>query len=258
MVNKTAKPEDFAAALLKRFNISPPVNLHDLASKIGLKICEVESEGFESTLLRSSNRLKGIVAVDRRIREVSRKRFCIAHEIAHYILPGHGEENCICKKGDIEAWGQNISEHEIAANQFAAELLLPTSHILPIIQRECATIKAAKIISGDFQTSLTAAAMKCVGVTSENCALVVIDNKAIRWWKPSNSFIHYIRRGEISSDSLASKLFSGEESFEQDGAVPAGTWLTYVSTDAKVWEDSIILPSYNRVLSIVTITKALS
>lgn len=255
MANKSAKPEDFANALLKRFNVSPPVDLPDLASRIGLQIRMVDSEGFESTLVRASNKLKGIVAVNRNIREDSRKRFCIAHEIGHYILPGHGEENCICKKGNIETWGKNVPEHELAANRFASELLLPTSHIMPIVQKGWATIKVAKDISNGFQTSLTAAAMKCVEVTSENCALVVIDDRVIRWWKPSNSFAHYIRKGSISPDSLASKLFDGEGPPEQDGSVPAEAWLSYVSGSAKVWEDSILLPSYNRVLSIVTITK---
>jgi len=124
---------------------------------------------------------------------------------------------------------------------------------MPIVQKEWATIKVSKDISNDFQTSLTAAAMKCVEVTSENCALVVIDDRVIRWWKPSNSFTYYIREDCISLDSLASKLFDGEEPPEQDGSVPADAWLSYVSGSAKVWEDSILLPSYNRVLSIVTI-----
>jgi len=254
-VNRTpAQPEDFARALLRRFKISTTPDLSELADRIGLEICEVESEGFEGALVRIPNKPTGIVAVKATIREPGRKRFTIAHELGHYILPGHGELDCVCKSRDVESWSRGAPEHEIDANRFASELLIPSAQAATIVRQESATVVVAKKISAKFQTSLTAATVKCVDVTEEQCALVVSDSGIIEWWRPGPQFQHYIKRKgtEVSVESLASNLFRPTEEREQDGAVRAEAWLAG-HVFGKVWEDSILLPYYNRVLTIVTV-----
>lgn len=254
MNRPAAQPEDFARALLKRFKISTTPDLSALADKVGLKVREVESEDFEGALVRIPNKPGGIVTVKANIREPGRKRFTIAHEFGHYILPGHGELDCICKSRDIESWSQGAPDQEIDANRFASELLIPSAQAAPIVRQESATVVVAKKISAKFQTSLTAATVKCVDVTDEGCALVVSDGGIIQWWRPGSQFRHYIKgKGtEVSIESLASNLFDGPQEREHDGAVPADAWLAG-HVLGKVWEDSILLPYYNRVLTIVTV-----
>jgi hypothetical protein len=250
----TAQPEEFARALIKRFNISTKPDLSALVENVGLKIRPVESEGFEGALVRIPNKPGGILAIKSDIREPGRKRFTIAHELGHYILPGHGELECVCKSRDIESWSRGVPSHEVDANRFASELLIPLSHVAPLVRGESATVAVARKISDKFETSLTAAMVKCVDVTEEQCALVVSDNGTIQWWRPGPQFRSYIKaKGtEVSIESNASNLFQGTEEREQDGAVPADAWLAG-DVSGKVWEDSILLPYYNRVLTIVTV-----
>jgi hypothetical protein len=259
MANSPSQPEDFARALRSRFNISGAVDLQPLAAEIGLKIREVEVEGFEGALVRRANRPQGMVAVKKDIRENGRKRFCIAHEIGHYLLPGHGTKESICLKEDIESFRQGIPKQEEAANRFAAELLLPSSEIAPIVYKESVTIAVAKIVGEHYQTSLTAAALKCVELTKkEVCAVVLSASGIIRWYRLNDRFTEYVRTGQrLSDDSLASDL--SKEIREKDGAVPAMAWINKygLSADAKIWEDSILLPYYNSVLTIITITQPL-
>jgi len=246
----TPTPEAFARALLSRLKILGAVNLDELASRIGLKIREVDSDTFEGALVRIPNRPVGRVAVSRDIREPGRRRFTISHEIGHYVLPGHGQS--ICKTREIESWGRAISAQELAANRFASELLLPTPLVARMVRTQWATIEAARDISNQFHTSLTAAAMKCMDVTDEKCVLVVTDASVIQWTRPSDAFRHYVARGNrVSTGSFASRLFTGPER-QLEGAVPADAWLSGAES-GKVWEDSILLPFYNRVLTIVTI-----
>src|ERR1051325_10675045 len=115
-----SRPEDFACALLAKFKMSK-ADLPDLASRIGLKIREVGSVGFEGALMRVPNKPIGIIAIKKDIREPGRKRFTIGHEIGHYILPGHGDT--VCKSADIGS-SRGGSDQEVAANRFASELLL--------------------------------------------------------------------------------------------------------------------------------------
>lgn len=255
---QTAKPEDFARELSRRFNVVPPVDLPDFASKIGLKIREVEPEGFEGSLIRADKRPGGVIAVNRNTRERTRKRFTIAHEMGHFILPGHGEVACICLSSDVESWSKELPEEEKDANRFASELLMPARYVSRIVREKTATIEAAKKISSDFDVSLTAAAVRCIDLTSEDCALVVSDAEIIKWCWPAPEFQHFIQVGvRVSDESWARKLFAGADSREKDGAVPADTWLSGFSARQieAVWEDSILLPFYDRVLSIITITR---
>src|SRR5215210_6829999 len=97
-------PEDYARALLSWLGLERASCLDDLARSIGLTIREVDSKGFDGALLRLPDRPRGIVAVRKNLREIGRKRFTAAHEIGHYILPGHGLRQPICHDEQIESW----------------------------------------------------------------------------------------------------------------------------------------------------------
>ena len=97
------RPEDFARALLSRLEIQQPADLELVASAIGLRIRKVNSTGFEGTMRRMPGRALGIVAVRAGIRGIGRERFTIAHEIGHYVLPGHGTMISVCRADGIGA-----------------------------------------------------------------------------------------------------------------------------------------------------------
>ncbi len=255
-----AEPEDFARALIKRFDLAVPVDLYEFAGKIGLRIREVESRGFEGAIVRLWNKPTGIIALRRDVREPGRKRFTVAHEIGHYVLPGHGKYERSCKGEDIEAWRGGTPRQEIEANRFASELLLPTAHVRRIVQAQLASIETAKYLNSNLQTSLTAALLKTVEVTEERCCVVLSTDNTIDWARPNETFRHYVRKGEkLSTDSLASRLMRSGEEREAAAMVPAAAWLddSKIKLDARVHEDSIFQPRYNSVLTVLTITDPL-
>jgi Zn-dependent peptidase ImmA (M78 family) len=256
-----AEPEDFARSLMKRFNIGVPVNLYELAGKIGLRIREVEARGFEGAIVRKWNEPNGIIAVRRDVRELGRKRFTIAHEIGHYILPGHGKRERSCKGEDVEAWRDGTPRQEVEANKFASELLLPTDYIRRVVQARHASIETAKYLCAEFQTSLTAALLKSIDVTEERCCVVLTTDNVISWAKANETFQHYVRKGEkLSTDSLARRLMGGGEDQEASGMVPAAAWLddSRMGVGARIHEDSIFQPHYRSVLTVLTINEPLT
>ncbi len=106
--------------------------------------------------------------------------------------------------------------------------------------------------------SLTAAAVRCIDLTDENCALVVSEERTIRWFRPSKSFDSFVPvRSRVNDNSFPNRLFQQSEQAEFEGSVPAEAWLSdYIPQQVdRVWEDSIYLPFYKRVLTIATITK---
>lgn len=261
MTSVAAEPEDFARALLKRFGVSGRLDLTNLAGKIGLQIREVDARGFEGALIRAPNKAKGIIAVRRGIREAGRRRFTIAHEFGHYILPGHGVSERTCKGKNIESASRRIPSHEAAANRFASELLLPTAQIQPIVRVKLASIETAEFLSSKFDTSLTASLLKSVELSHERCCVVMSKDQVIEWARPNESFKHFIgRRETLSGASLASKLVTNEGDGRASGLVSAEVWLddSRLKPDAKIYEDSIFQSHYNSVLTILTINEPLS
>lgn len=260
MAPTVTPPEAFARALFAYLRLTRVNDIHALLDRIGLSLREVDSEGFEGALVRLQNKPAGIIAVKSDIRETGRKRFTILHEVGHFILPGHGAIDCVCKTKNIETWRKNVPEFEIAANRFASELLLPRVEIAKLVRQKTATISAAKMLSDEFGSSLTAAAIKAVEVTEEECAFVWSESGVIEWCRPNDYFRPYIRVHEkLSSDSLAARLMRGSAERELDGSVPAQAWVnvSYMNPSATIWEDSIHLPYYQGVLTILTVTKSL-
>ncbi len=255
IVNKY-QPEDYARSLLSWLGIKRPLNLDDLAGSIGLSIREVNSKGFDGALLRLPNKPRGIVAVRKDLREVGRKRFTIAHEIGHYILPGHGVRQSICQDNQIESWNSSNGNQEAAANRFASELLLPAEQIVPIIKANSVAIKTAREISNDFQTSLQAAARKCVELTGESCAFVVSVDGIVHHWLASKSWRYQMPvKCALGDGTLARHLTERKGGRHQRREINALAWVTSRNVDARgadLIEDSILLPNYNTVLSILT------
>lgn len=250
------EPEEYARAVLNHFGLKRIENIGKFAGKIGLEIREVDSRGFEGALIRVPNKPKGIIAVKKDIRELGRKVFTAAHEIGHYFLPGHGVRDCYCKSSEIESWQKNvIREQEIAANRFASEILLPAREIYEFVKKRKATIESATDLCAEFQTSLTATALKCVDVSEEKCALIWSVDGTVKWFKKNENFRLFIRRGNLDEDSKASQIM--RQSFQNhiEGEVNPEVWLEGESGihETRIWEDSISLPSYNSVLSILTV-----
>src|SRR5260370_16586012 len=129
----SSSPEVYARTLLAQLKLRRINDIDSFVALLGLRIREVDADGFEGALVRVPQQLKGIIAIKRSIREEGRKRFTICHEVGHFILPGHGTTDCVCLTEEVESWRKSMPEQELAANQFAAEPFLPYQEIRPYV-----------------------------------------------------------------------------------------------------------------------------
>ena len=113
----------------------------------------------------------------------------------------------------------------------------------------------AKEIANDFKTSLTATTLKCVEIAEERCAVVWSIDGQIKWCKPNENFRSYIPKKHLDLDSFAYQLFQTSIIQEKDGFVYAEAWIDgdSLTSNDKIWEDSIHLPAYKGVLTILTL-----
>jgi Zn-dependent peptidase ImmA (M78 family) len=244
--------EKLAELLLDRLGVNGPPDLFAIAIKIGLRIKEVEVDGFDGTLVRALDAPKGIIAINSRIREYTRKRFAIGHEIGHYLIPHHQHLENVCRPNTIERWHSGISQTEREANEFSAELLLPRKIVAPLFGLNDPTLERIRKVAAEFSTSLTATAYRFVELTDKPCCLVWSERNRTQWYVPSATFRIPLPVSELPSPhSMAAKLFAGEHAPDQFVEVPQDTWLNRWDAHRvrRVLEHSVALSSYKAVLS---------
>lgn len=130
--------EEKVAALLEKHQISEaPVPIDLIARQEGLRIVASAFNGDVSGALVRTTGAAGI-AVNAN-QSSTRKRFTIAHELAHYLLDHRPDEDHLDWEFTVLRRDQKSAEgtdtREIEANTFAANLLMPREFLVRDLRR---------------------------------------------------------------------------------------------------------------------------
>lgn len=229
-------------------------DLTALCRDLGLRIREVPAKGFDGALIRSKAGQKGIVAVKASIFEKSRKRFTIAHEIGHFIIPHHRDLGNICEDRKIESFDSHLKQAEIEANEFAAELLLPSALLRKRFNLSEFSLPQISAVAADFGTSLTATTRSFLTLTDLPCAMVWSVTNSARWFVRSDSFRFFLPLADLPANgSFAARIFRGESAPAELAPVRADAWLDRQDAEhvTTLLEHSISLPNYSAVLTLL-------
>jgi Zn-dependent peptidase ImmA (M78 family) len=121
--------------LLNSYSIlKPPVPVDKIAERLGLELMLMELDAdMSGALIRSDDGETVMIAVNETHSRV-RRRFTVAHEIAHYVLGHLTDEPHIDREFTAihrnEVSSQATDPREIKANTFAASLLMPEDFLL--------------------------------------------------------------------------------------------------------------------------------
>lgn len=240
--------------LAQKFVKTAAPDLVALCRDLGLRIREVPAKGFDGALIRSTAGQKGIVAVKASIREESRKRFTIAHEIGHFIIPHHRNLGNICEERKIESFDGHLNRSEIEANEFAVELLLPSAVLRKRFNLAELSLAQISAVAAEFGTSLTATTRSFLMLTDLPCAMVWSVTNRARWFIRSDSFRFFLPLADLPADgSFAARIFRGEAAPTQLAPVRPDAWLDRQAAEHvdTLLEQSISLPNYNAVLTLL-------
>ena len=191
-------------AFLARFGENCGKRLKATLPDIGLTLYYRDAHSYEGSLLRFKGIPRGYVVLSTQVREYTRRRFTLAHEIGHYILPDQQELSHPCTKEQIESWADDIPGPEADANRFAAEILMPRSLIH---LEEMPTFKHIEQVARTCDTSLTASAYRIAGLSSFRVAVVWSQAGRVRWYKASEEFYRWIRKGPLDPATFAYDAF---------------------------------------------------
>lgn len=214
----------------------------------------------DGALIRARNAPLGAIAVRASIREPGRKNFTIAHEIGHFVLPGHERGRIACTASEVGEWTDAPDEENLEreANEFAAELLMPLERVEDTARGALPSLNVVEKIAREFAVSLSAAAWRYCEVTSEPCAIVWSMDGAVQWAKRSDCFPYFLSGPRpLEEGTFAYACFAGEKVPGRPRAVPAHLWISSASSDAEIrlFEQSKSLPSYRSVITLLWIRK---
>jgi hypothetical protein len=246
-----------ANAFLRRFGVDSGKRLSEVLGELGLELHWRSARSYEGALLRIVGAPRGYVILNQNIQLESRRRFTLAHEIGHYLLPSQQGLAEPCAKSKLESWDDGLASPEVEANRFAAEVLMPRTVIAPILSKR-PSFDTVQRIATECGTSLTASAYRLTELSSYRVAMVWSETGRARWYQASGEFVRWIRKGSLAPQTFAYDLFRGKPVPNRMERVPASAWLFQkgLSEDAQVLEHSIAV-SDSAVLSLLIIDSAI-
>lgn len=206
-----------AALVTRILQLAPdlplPVPIEELCSQLDItSIASLVTEGFEAALITDTVRSSGAILVAEG-RSRQRRRFSIAHELGHFLIPTHhipagGMLECSPAQMKIgNSRGLDLrARMEFEANQFAALLLMPPPILrLQLRQARQPTLTDLVRFAEMFDVSKEAMARAFVDHARQSLAVVVVkDRKVLHIYRHERSFPWLeIRRGDqVPADSI--------------------------------------------------------
>lgn len=250
-------PASIANLLVARLGIDGPPSLSDVCHRLGLRIKEVPSSAFDGVLIRDRIASKGIIGIRGSIRELSRKRFTIAHEIGHFVMPGHKHLPNACESARIDSYGPRVPAAEREANQFAAELLLPSKLVGDAFRACEPSLESISSIAKQFLTSFSATARRMVEMRDDGCAVIWQEKGNIIWvHRNRNRFPFFLAPDALPvKDPSCDDVSSIRNIAHELRRVDPACWLSERDAESvgDLFEESRYFPNYNAVISLLWI-----
>jgi len=236
------------------FNAPEEMVLEDLAMAMNIFVVDARLDSAAARLVRKGD--YGLIRVSDQLRYSGHRRFAIAHEIGHFQLHKKVSQLLACTDADMQASYQS-SPYEIEASIFAGALLMPTEVFRERVGRQVPKATVIKNLAQQFDTSLTATALRYVETSKDYVAFVVSEKGRILWWRVSESFGNHnlwLESGNaIPRYSAAAAYFHDGKTSDGPIEVDLRDWLGEMPgiVAGYVYEQAIPLPQFDQVISII-------
>jgi Zn-dependent peptidase ImmA (M78 family) len=223
-------PEKILTVILKHYpDWTAPVPVEDFATAVNIvDIRELDADGFEGALLTDANKQKGVILYKAGTRK-ERRRFTIAHELGHFLMPSHkGNQQCTAADLKESRRGNDHQRREAEANRFAAGLLMPK----PWFSRDMNRLGDADVthvmtLAKQYCTSLEATSNRYCELTDDICAFVFAKDGVIRYMRTASNFPRLaVTAGDRLPDGCASL---------RAPALPLRVATSWAELDGSIW-----------------------
>lgn len=155
--------------------------IEDVCRQLDIESIEEKAvTSFEAMLLMDENKAWGAIVLAEG-RKPERRRFSIAHELGHFLIPthkGHAGDGFSCSIADLRVG--DTREHdrrlriEAEANRFAAHLLMPPARIRSALTFRQPDLREIVSLADEFGVSREAMARGYIDAHRETLAVVIL------------------------------------------------------------------------------------
>lgn len=247
-----------AQQLINKYAITLPneIPIEDIITNEGLYILEKPMQGAEGRFVCYED--YALITVNSKIQEGSKKRFILAHELGHFKMHRHLQPFYKDTENDFWEYKSN-KQHEVEANEFAAELLMPTEIFLKISKKEKFSLKFIQELKELFDTSLTATAIRFAEKGNDPILLVCSQNNIVRWYAKNNEFpFSQIKvHEEVPVNTVAYEYFVKNKIYKSPEEIDPKDWQIYdrFYGQLKYYEQCVYFDYYGYVLSFIWLDK---
>ena len=235
-----------------------PVDVEQICARLNTSIVNKCAMQEHEAMLVRTERGEATLLVSDQAKYQTRRRFTVAHALGHLIIPWHLKIVYQCRSSN----GSFIEENpqEIEANEFAAELLMPESHVRNDVPGLTNLDLSAllELAHSKYEVSFSALLHRVV-LLYGGAAIVTAEKGAIKY-DVSPCFPRAITNCLLES-SLAYGFFSGQhkEIMEDprthtkylSGRVPASAWIKDATEDEWLLEKTIYMTEFDRTISLL-------
>lgn len=198
--------------------------IDDIAFSQGAFVESNSLEGCDGRIVFDGD--EAVITVDSKINYEPKKRFVIAHEIGHFRMHRNLHPGFIDNERTLNEW-YATGTHELEANCFAAEFLMPEKIIAPLFKGKKFNLDLIYKISEDFSTSVTATLLRYKDLGDYPMALILVKDGKVAWSQFTTDFpLTFIPKGsEVSPLTVVGDHFhKGNELEENPEKIPAIEW----------------------------------
>lgn len=231
--------------LLKELGITEPqeIDIEAIAQYCGATILYERLEGCEARILGNENR--AIITVNSES-PIGRKRFSAGHELGHW-MRDRGKVGFSCtEQVMVGGWGSATTER--AANEYAADLLLPAEMFRKESCDKPITFGTVRELSDIFVMSITATAIRLVRDGSFPAMLVYLQDGKRKWFirgedAPDSLWpLEVPKPATAAADLLRSKAEDDPTPIQADGWIdhPRSKWYEIIEHSIRISSNGIL------------------
>ena len=243
LINQT-EIKSYAIKVIKKYNLSYPLDIHGFVSTLGFEVRFVDTGKCDAyTIIVNGQKL---MLLNQQIESQSRINFTLAHELGHYFIPEHMEPIYACNIDELEPGNRTVNKkEEKEADLFASDLLLPSRFIEKKSNRRLQDIIS---VAQTYNISIPAVAIRMMEYSYDNVAFVCCKNNKIEWYATSLGFKEHLilkdlNRLSIPELSLMNKCIENNSTISK-GKIPAYVWLENMDSSSYIEEEALYYSKY--------------
>lgn len=198
--------------LLKALGWSKPgdLTLNEIAFASNAFVKKSDIGGSQGRILMKGD--NAIITIDSKVKLESKRNFILAHEIGHLTLHKNIAPLFSDTNKTLNEWYVK-GKHEIEANQFASELLMPSDLFKLRVKGNGMSLDLIRDTADYFGTSQTATLLKYKDLGDFPISVIYMEKGIVEWKVESLDFpLKFLRKGsKVPEGSAAGDFFNGQD-----------------------------------------------